>query len=649
MALKWLRDQFKHLKIILWAVVAVFILLVFVDWGAGRSGSRGGSGSFAVRVDNTGLSQQEFLRRLGNMDDQYRSRFGEQWEELKKQVNLPSQVVNQFVQSELLAKEARRVGIVVTDEEINQTVHARFEYKGKFVGRERFEGYVKRTLGISPQKYVQLVRNELMISKLQEMTVKGIYVSDADAEYEVRKNSEVADIAVVQIPYEQFLGGLDVNDSERQEYYQQHQEEFRQPEKRSVRYLLVDTSKLRRTLPVDDEEIAAFYEANRADFMEGEQAHARHVLIRLAPGASPTEQAEAEMKARSVASLAKSGVDFAELAKKHSEDPGSKDNGGELGWFGRGEMVKSFEDAVFGAKPGEIVGPIKSEHGYHIIKVEGFKPATQKPLEEVREQVRFRLLEGRASAEAEARARALHARLQQEKPVTSEEWQAIADGDDAVVLNVSPPFTQDGIVEGIGNNPVFTAAVFDAKINDIGEAMAISRGWMVWQLAEIQPAGVPPLEEVAVQVDQRILQSKAQDKAAQRAAELAQQWRDGADPNSLAQSVGSSVVDAPNHRRGQSITGLGSVYALDRVVFTAAPGEVVGPVSLAEHGVVIARVDTLQLVSDDELATQLEQTRESLKEQRAEQLMMAILNELRRDTVITIDTELMDKYGPQQG
>jgi peptidyl-prolyl cis-trans isomerase D len=208
------------------------------------------------------------------------------------------------------------------------------------------------------------------------------------------------------------------------------------------------------------------------------------------------ERGEAELRANGVASIAQAGGDFTVIAAEHSEDPGSKDIGGDLGWFGRGQMVAEFEDAVFAAKPGEIIGPIKSQFGYHIIKIEGFRPAHQRPFEEVEEQIRFRILESRAASEAETRASVLARRLQSESADTPEQWQAIADEDEAVVLNQSPPFSAGDAIAGASDGPELADEAFAASVGDIEGPVAVPRGWIVWQLAEIRPEGIPAFEEL---------------------------------------------------------------------------------------------------------------------------------------------------------
>ncbi len=647
MALKLMRDNLKHLKWVLWFVVIVFVLLVFVDWGSGR-GQQGPS-NVAVQVGDHVVTEQQFLREVRENEQRLRNLYGDQWEQFRSMVNIAEQTAQQIIQRELLMEEARKAGLVVSERELQDQILSYQAFRredGSFVGQDVY-ARILRANQTTPEQFEARLREDLLIQKLQNIVRQAVLLSDEEVEQEIRKQRETADLDVIVIPVRQFLGDVSAGDAEVQAYYDAHRDEFTRPEQRVIRYLVVETNTLRRLLPVNDAEIKSYYEDHIDEFKEGEQAHARHILIRVVPGAGPDADAEARVKAEQVAKLARSGVDFATLAEKHSEDPGSKSRGGDLGWFGRGSMVKEFEDAVFGAKPGDIVGPVKSQFGYHIIKVEGFRPARVKPLDEVKDEVRFRLLESRAAAEAEKRAAELARTIEREKPDTDEAWQKIADEDEAVASFVSPPFGADEVIPGIGQNPELRSAVFEARVGDIGGPVPISRGWMVWQLKEIKPAGVPPLDEIRDRVAAKVMGEKALAAAKAKGEELARRWREGAEAAELAKEVGGTVSPARAHRRGQPIPGVGPSAALDQLVFEAANGDVVGPVALNENTVAVAKVLALTTLSPEEVRSALASTRTSLEAERANEILGALLEKRRKETVITVDQQLIERFAPK--
>ncbi len=640
MALKWLRDNLRHLKFILWGVVLVFVLLVFVDWGGGGTGGPGGTADAAVRVGDKVVTRQDFLGQMRRFEQQYSQQFGDRWPEIKDQVNLFDETLAYFTNRTLLLEEARRAGVHVSDQELRDDIASTPVFQGEngeFVGAETYQRILRGYFQMSPQEFERTRAEDLSLEKLTSMMRRGVYVTDAEVERSIRREREIADFDAIMLPYERFLSEVSITEAAALAHYEASADEYYREEQRVIRYLVVETSRLRRQLPAEDAELQAYYDDHLDEFLEEEQAQAAHVLIRVAPDADVEVQAEAEIRAEGVAKIARADGDFAALAEKHSDDPGSKDKGGDLGWFGRGRMVPEFDEAVFGAKPGDIVGPVRSQYGFHIIKVDGFRPERQRPFEDVIEQVRFRVLEGRASIEAEKRARELARRLEENPPADDDGWQLIADEDEAAVLNESPPTTIGQPIPGTGEGVEFTTEVFAVDAGSVGGPRAIPRGWMVWQLKEVRPEGVAPFEDVRQLVEQSLRRDLALDIATERAAELAVRWREGEDVATLSEAYSGTSAEARDHRWGAPVGTFGSTAVLDEVVFASEEGSVIGPVRLGDRGAVVARVETLRLIGPEEMAAERDPVRARLLAERAQQLLVAIINERRRDTAVTAD------------
>jgi peptidyl-prolyl cis-trans isomerase D len=649
MALKWLRDNLRHLKFILWGVVLVFVLLVFVDWGAGRAGG-GGPGNAAVRIGSRTVSETEFLDEMRRLDQRFGQIYGDQWNQLRGQVDLARQTANFFIDRELQITEAEKVGLTVTREELQDAILEDPSFRdesGEFVGPEMYKRVLRAYFRMTPEAYEERVTEDILIGKLNALAERNVWVSDAEVEFEFKRQREVSDFDVIQLRYEPFLTEVEVAEADVRVAFDASAEDYRRQEERVIRYLLVETTRMQRTLPVEESELRAYYDQHVEEFLEGEQASARHILIRVAPDASEIERGEAELRASGVAKIAQGGGDFAAIAAAQSEDPGSKDNGGDLGWFGRGQMVAEFENAVFSAKPGDIIGPIRSQFGYHVIKVEGFQPEHQLPFEEVQEQIRSRVLEDRVVTETKGRAEVLAGRLQSEAPQTEEQWQVIADEEEAIALNQSPPFSAGEAIAGASVGPELADEAFAAALGDIAGPVEVPRGWIVWQLAEIRPEGIPAFEDVRTTVEQKLRRERAVELASDQARQVAERWRNGEDGAALAAEIGSTVTQARDHRRGQVVGALGVVGELDQMVFAAAEGQVVGPVVAGiGGGAVVAKVESLELVDPSEFASSRDDLRARLMAERAGQLMRSILNERRRDTVVTVNDELLQRFAP---
>ena len=290
MALKWLRDNLRHLKFVLWGVVAVFVLLVFVDWGAGRAGGPGGTAA-AVRVGSTSISEQEFLDEMRRLDERFTQIYRERWNELRSQIDLAGQSASFLIDRELQLQEARRIGLVVAPAELRQAILDNPMVQredGSFVGAETYERIVRSYFRMSTQQFEQRLAEDILLGQLNALAERTAWVSDAEVEREYRRQRETADLAVLQVRYEPFLGEVEVTEDELRAAYERTAERYHRDEERSIRYLLVETSKLRRLLPVEEAELRAYYEEHKDEFLEGEQANARHILIRVAPDASST-------------------------------------------------------------------------------------------------------------------------------------------------------------------------------------------------------------------------------------------------------------------------------------------------------------------------------------------------------------------------
>jgi peptidyl-prolyl cis-trans isomerase D len=209
------------------------------------------------------------------------------------------------------------------------------------------------------------------------------------------------------------------------------------------------------------------------------------------------------------------------------------------------------------------------------------------------------------------------------------------------------PFAEDEPIPGASEDGTLAREAFAAEVGDISEPLAVRRGLMIWQLAEVRAAGVPPFEEVRAAVEQKLRRQRALELARIEGERLAERWREGADPYELAEEYGSNVTPATGHRRGASIGALGILPGVDRLIFSSEPGSVLEPQMAGERGVLVVKVEDLKLVDSAEIERELDELRSRLMAERAARLMRSILDERRRNTPITIDDELMQRFAPR--
>lgn len=645
--LKWMRDQFRSLKIVLWFVVFVFVLLIFVDWGTGRAGSRGMSG-LAAKMGDIKITEAQFISEMRNLDQRFRQTYGDQYEQVRDQMDVASMALQNLVDRQIIVRQATKLGLTATDQEILDRIMEIPAFKrqdGSFVGEELY-ARILRSNHSSPEEFEAGMRQDILLTKYQSALEAGIVVSDQEVEEQYAKENESVSLSLLYVPVDRVLDSVTVSDTDVRAYYDAHQDEFSHADQRKLRYLLVDDLKLRRSTEIPAAQIEEYYNTHPEEFTRPEEVRARHILIKP-EGEGEQAWNAALAKAEDVYGRATaSGADFAALAREYSADTGSRDSGGDLGWFPRGRMVKEFEDAAFSLQPGAVSRPVRSQFGYHIIKVEERREAGQKALPEVRDTIQTKLAEGLADAEGSRRAAALREKIGEGK-LDDEQWQGLAD--DIVSTNVTPYFDDDAtFIPGLGRDAALLDEVRKASVGDVGGPVRTSRGWIVYRVAEVRKAGVTPFDEARPAVEQAAKRQKATEQleaafARQRSAAPTEAI------GALAEEYGVTAREVADHKRGQAIPGVGTSQELETAAFSTPEGGVTEPVVVSDRGVAIAKVTAKKSVDPALLARDKDSLRESIVQERVQRLLAAMILEQRRESPLDVNPDVMDRFKPRQG
>jgi peptidyl-prolyl cis-trans isomerase D len=394
------------------------------------------------------------------------------------------------------------------------------DQSGRFVGQEGYENLTQRQYG-GPAAFEGLLREDLLRNKLFDVMEKSIHVTEQEVEQAYREDVERAAIRYLLLPAGRF-GDEVVADSESlTSHYQENRDRYALPEQRVIDYLLVDRGVLRTRMEIPQDELRAYYDANQDEFRREEEIQARHILLRTGEERS-VEEAQAEME--QVKARVEGGEDFAAVAQEVSEDPGSGSQGGDLGYFGRGRMVPEFEQAAFAAETGELVGPVVSPFGVHLIEVTDRRAEGMTSFEEARESIRNRLASDSLEDRATERARELLAELEDvSEGGLRARMEALAEADDVVRFETSAPFGANAMVPGLGRSPELDAMLAEMGEGDLGDGVATTpRGPAIVRLVELQEPRVPELSEVEDQVRREVEADLRQERAAARLEEIRQ-------------------------------------------------------------------------------------------------------------------------------
>ncbi len=368
-------------------IVQIFLALItlpFAFWGIDSYVSNAGAGSDIAKVGDTKITVPQFEQTLRERQDQMRESMGASFK--AEMMNLPEVrqgVLNSMIDQRLLLLEAQKRGLVTGDAALRAfigTIPA-LQENGQF-SMERYEAML-RSRGMSQPQFESRLRQDLTMQQLIGTIGATAFVSSTQAEAMLRLQSEERQFSEFRIAAEQFADKVSIKPEEIQKYYDENKSRFEVPEQLKAEYVVLSLDALLSQTSVSDAEVKSWYESHQDRYQQPEERRASHILI-LSEGGKDKAKAKAEEVLKEVQ---KNPARFADLARQHSQDPGSAQKGGDLGFFGRGMMVKPFEDTVFKQKEGEISGLVESEFGYHIIKLAEIKPAKQRPLEQVRAEI----------------------------------------------------------------------------------------------------------------------------------------------------------------------------------------------------------------------------------------------------------------------
>lgn len=577
--------DFVHEKKRLVQFVLALIILPFAFWGVDSYQKSGDAGELAS-VNGEKISVQEFDNALRQQKQRMSELAGAGFDQsVFEKPEVKHSILDGLVSQRLLVAEARNSGLIVNDEQLAGVIGgiAAFQKEGKF-DKQQYESALNAQ-NMSPLMFESRVRDELTSRQLTDAYSRNGYASSTVADHLIRLNEQQRLIASAQFNLEAFMSQVKVTDSAIAAYYKDNQAEFQLPERAKVEYVVFSVESLLSQVAVDESEVKKYYSENQAEFGTQEQRQAAHILISLPAQASEAEKQALKAKAEEVLGKVKQApASFAGLAKQYSQDPGSASNGGDLGMFGRGMMVKSFEDAVFQLKVGETSGLVQSDFGFHIIRLSAIKPAKLQALADVREAIVQRLKVQKATdrfAElAEKFSNAVYEQSDSLKPAAELVGVPVRQGD---WLNKGQAAT------GIWTDKVLQAVFSDDVLKNKRNTAAVevsSNMLLAARVAEYQAATVRPLSEVAGGIQKKLQQQQASELAIKQGNEMLARLQRGEKVNVLWQSA--KPVTRSQHA--------GFDAELIKQVFQAGASKLPAYVGVrtAQNGFALARIDSVK-------------------------------------------------------
>lgn len=490
-----------------WGVKLAFgiIIIVFVFWGIG---SYTGPKGYVATVNDMHITEIEFQKVYGSMEQNLRASYPDLTPELLKGLQLEQQVLQRLVMKKLLESEAERIGLEISPYELRLAVQDMpyfLNKDGKFDKDEYLR--VLKASGLTPAQFESGLREDMLPEKLQELLTAGAWGSPEEARLRYMYERQKRSVDYILFPLADYIAASAPSDAEIQTAYEARAAQYALPARVKLQYVLLDPEKMADPSAISEEALSAAYETRKAQFADPEKVHARHILIRVGEGAPEAEVKKAEKSAGDIAAKIRGGEDFVEAAKKYGQDP-SAAQGGDLGFFTREQMVKPFADAAFSLAAGELSAPVRTQFGFHLIKVEEKQVAKQRTLDEVKDELRAALAVEAATEALQAKTDAVLAAALSNGDMSSAAGRAGLQAAETALESA------DALAEELGLRSIDMQVVMNTPAGTVVDSsFATQKGMLVIRVAESVPAMTKALEEVRGEIVDELTREKAMQAA----------------------------------------------------------------------------------------------------------------------------------------
>jgi len=583
-----------------------------------------------VEVGDQDITVGEFQTLYRQQLQNYQAQSGGQiTAEILQSMGIDRQLLQQMIDEYVALQEATRLGVTVSEAEIRESIlsNPNFQQNGQFIGDAAIIQLLSlQRPPVTAQQFKEGVRQSLILQRLQSALTDWITVTDEELELEhVRRNERVR-VSTVSFRADDFREGIEATDDDVAALFEQNANAYLVPEKRQLRFALIDIPALRETFVPSDIDVQAYYDNNPDRYSDPIALRASHILLRT----EGKELTEVQAQAEGIVTEARGGADFAELARQYSEDESTKDAGGDLGQIAPGQMVPEFEGAAFALSQDEISDPINSMFGVHIIKATEKSGGTTQQLDAVRDSIIDLLKQESADARATALATAMAAEITEAADLDTAALRRGLEVQESGFAGLGEP------ILGLGFSTEVTTQAFQLEEGQIAGPIQTPSGPAFVTVTEIQPPYVPLLEEVRERVRDDVIRRKAFVTAQERATAVAAQLRSSNDFKAAAEAEALVVNDSDLITRGATIPGVGLNVAVEELAFSLAVGETSGPV-LTGNSAVILHVHEHEEASQADFRANLEQLRNEILADRQGQFFAAYMENAKTRITINID------------
>jgi peptidyl-prolyl cis-trans isomerase D len=634
--LKYMRTHATSwfIKILLGLIIVVFIL-----WGMGSIRSK--KETVVATVGGNHITRGEFDRTYQNLLEYYTKTFGQQVSpELLRRLNIKQQALDQLINTTIIQEQIHRIGLRVSETEVKDAIrqYPAFQRDGRF-DSDLYKRFLGST-GLDNENFQRIIRKELANRRMMALIGEiPVIVTEAEGKTLYRLENEQINVSFVKIPPQAFSGQVTITQDELERYYAEHKEEFRTSAEVKVHYVRFSPQAYLQEATVSPQEVQEYYDLHGEQYQGAEKVRVRHILIGVSPEAGPEAVEGARKKAEKIRAEARRGGDFAALARTYSDDPSAAE-GGDLGYFSRGEMDPSLERVVFSLGKGAISPVVRTRHGFHVVKVEDVQAPKTQVLDEVREEIVAHIKKEKAE-----NLTAIHAEDAAYHAKNGDGLQAYAD-EVGLQVEEAGPFKPGESPKRLGARERFSSLAFTLNEGEVSSAFQDGEDYFVLQVVDKIPPQIPPLEEVKDRTSRALVSSSALELARATAHELLVAWKKGEGFRELVREHGLTVEQTGFFKRSSSSPpGLGlqssPVNEITTLTLEAPWPEDIIPVGDAY---VVAKLQDVREAEEKGYTQEKDTYHQRLAGLKERELVRGWLTAMRQEVDVEINQELLGQY-----
>lgn len=533
-----------------------------------------------------------------------------------------------LVQRAILKREADKMHLQVSDEDLRHELEtgpfAPYLFpNGQYIGDDGYINFVQSNFQTSRSDFETKVKSDMELNRLQALITGGVTVSDQAVREAFQKQGTKVKFDYAVISADDVEKTINPNDAQLQAFFKENKARYANaiPETRKIEYVAFDASNLPGGKPqVTDAEVQAYYNQHRDEYMVKDQVKVRHILIAVPQGADAKTDAAAKAKADDLLKQIKSGGNFADLAKKNSDDPGSKGQGGELGWLDRGQTVPEFDKEAFSLAPGQTSGVIKTKFGYHILQVEDKKTAHERPLSEVKAEIVPVLEQQKAGAAEQNFASQLAADAKKDGIDKAAESRGLH-------VVTTDYLSKDGVIAGLADGSALLTQAFSTAKGAPPATASTGNGYAVFQVEDVKAAHAPDFAEYKDHILSDYREQQLPSLLSAQLNKLDDRAKVLNDLKKAAAEMKIPIKTSDFVTRDSQVPDLGAMSGPGEVAFTLAKGAISGPINAGRVGVVLTVLDK-QEPTADEITKNFDKTRLQLLSQQQDEVFRVYMGNL---------------------